>query len=295
MDFDIVLFSPANLEELCNFMIENHGFDHFTPELLDEKVPKDPDFDPELALCAYHHEGLVGFAMAVLRDNGKGFVKLIAVKQWHRRRGIGTKLYQELEVRLKKRGCRQIEVYNCTPNFFLPGVDPRYTKAVCFFERQGFTQFDETVNMVVDLRNPEFCLYKKVEKLKRLGIFVNKIEAADENRLIDFVQSEFPVWRIEVMSMIAHRTAFIATIAGKVIGFSGYEGNNIDQGWFGPMGVQEKYSGNGVGALLLATCLQNMRNKYEKAVIPWVGPLCFYSKVVGATVDRVFWQYRKKL
>lgn len=295
MDIDIVLFLLSNLEDLSNFMIENHGLAHFTPELLDEKVPKDPDFDPELALCAYHHDELVGFAMAVLRDNGKGFVKLIAVKQLHRHRGIGNELYQELEARLKYRGCRQIEVYNSTPNFFLPGVDPRYTEAVCFFERQGFTKFNETVNMVADLRNPEFCLHKKAEKLKRLGIFVNKIEAADENRLLDFVRSEFPVWRIEVMSMIAHKTAFIATSAGKVIGFSGYEGNNINQGWFGPMGVQEKYSGNGVGALLLSTCLQHMRNKYEEAVIPWVGPLCFYSKVVGATVDRVFWQYRKKL
>ena len=295
MDIDIVLFSPANLEELFNLMLENHGLDHFTPELLDEKVRKDPDFDPELALCAYHHEELVGFAMAVLRQNEKGFAKLIAVKQRHRRRAVGGKLYQELEVKLKNQGCKQIEVYNCVPNFFLPGVDPRYTEAVCFFERQGFTKFNETVNMVVDLRNPEFSLRKKAEKLKRLGIIVNKMEAADENRLLDFVQSAFPVWRIEVMSMIAHKTAFIATSAGKVIGFSGYEGNNIDQGWFGPMGVKERHSGNGVGALLLATCLQHMSNKYERAVIPWAGPLCFYSKVVGATVDRVFWQYRKKL
>jgi GNAT superfamily N-acetyltransferase len=295
MNIDIVSFSPANLGGLCTFMIENHGLDHFTPELLEEKVPKDPDFNPELTLCAYKHEELIGFAMAVLRQNGKGFVKLVAVKQRYRRRGIGSKLYREVESNLKQPGCTQIEVYSCAPNFLLPGVDSRYTAAACFFERQGFFKFSETVNMIVDLRSPEFCLQKKAEKLKRRGIIVSKMEAADENRLLDFVQSEFPLWRIEVMSMIAHQTAFIATTAGEIIGFSGYEGNNIGQGWFGPMGVQQKHSAKGVGALLLAACLQHMSNKYEKAIIPWVGPLCFYSKVVGATVDRVFWQYRKKL
>ncbi len=67
-----------------------------------------------------------------------------------------------------------MRVYNSSPNYFLPGIDPRYTPAVCFFENLGF-------------------------------------------------------------------------------------------------------------------------QKYRQAIIPCVGPVCFYSKTAGAVIDRIFWQYEKEI
>ena len=34
---------------------------------------------------------------------------------------------------------------------------------------------------------------------------------------------------------------------------------------------------------------------YKKSIIPWVGPIGFYFKEVGAEVERVFWNYRKEI
>ena len=34
---------------------------------------------------------------------------------------------------------------------------------------------------------------------------------------------------------------------------------------------------------------------FKQSIIPWVGPIAFYSNYADAKVDRVFWRYEKKL
>jgi mycothiol synthase len=48
--------------------------------------------------------------------------------------------------------------------------------------------------------------------------------------------------------------------------------------------------------VLLLRCLADQRaTGLERVQIGWVGPLRFYSGVVGARVERVFFRYRKQL
>ena len=62
------------------------------------------------------------------------------------------------------------------------------------------------------------------------------------------------------------------------------------------MGTSIKSRGKGVGAVLLKRCLQDLKNLgFKKAVIPWVGPIPFYSKFANAHVSRVFWRYEKHM
>ena len=88
----------------------------------------------------------------------------------------------------------------------------------------------------------------------------------------------------------------IALQNNHIIAFSGYHGNNIGSGWFGPMGTTSAARGKGIGGILLKRCLKDLRNLgYKKSIIPWVGPIGFYFKEVGAEVERVFWNYRKEI
>jgi len=38
-----------------------------------------------------------------------------------------------------------------------------------------------------------------------------------------------------------------------------------------------------------------MEAGYKNAIIPWVGPVAFYYKTVGATINRVFVRMKKML
>jgi len=297
MNFKISNFSKEQLAELTLFMNTNHDLDNFTAELLNEKIFDDPDYNADLTICSTCNRKLTGFGMAVLRQDDPGFIKLIAVGKDSRERGIGRAIYLVLEEGLKAMGCRSIRVYNSNPNYLLPGVDPRYTKALCFFNNLGFRRYGEALSMSVDLTKISFQTSVDEEKLLKSGVCITRAKLADGERLLSFVHSEFPLWIHEVKKMLANDiiTIFVASKEQEIISFAGYDGNNSGGGWFGPMGTHTAHRGMGIGSLLFRICLKDMKKKYRKAVIPWVEPVCFYSRVSGAEVERLFWLYQKEI
>lgn len=67
-----------------------------------------------------------------------------------------------------------------------------------------------------------------------------------------------------------------------LLGFACYD--VAGRGLFGPEGVREDRRGEGIGKMLLLTCLHAMKaERYAYAVIGWAGPTEFYAKAVGAT------------
>ena len=88
----------------------------------------------------------------------------------------------------------------------------------------------------------------------------------------------------------------LAVADGRIIAFSGHSSQNREWGFFGPMGTTPAARGKGVGQVLLRRCLNDLRDAgHTTAVIPWVGPIGFYSRYCNCRVDRVFWRYRKTL
>jgi mycothiol synthase len=86
----------------------------------------------------------------------------------------------------------------------------------------------------------------------------------------------------------------VAVVDGIVKAFSAHSANNTGTGWFGPMGTHPDLRGKGVGSILLKRCLEDLKHAgHSQAIIPWVGPIAFYSHFCGAVVDRVFWRYEK--
>jgi len=126
---------------LCNKHME---FDEITEVLLREKVLEDPAYDPELIMVYEENNEMVGFIAGTTREiRGEklGYVKLMVVAKPHRRKGIGTALYRALEEKLNRLGMEKVRVYDVPFNYFMPGIDPRYTPGLSFFEVQGFTRF----------------------------------------------------------------------------------------------------------------------------------------------------------
>lgn len=288
----------SDVLELCNRHME---YDELSETLLREKVFDDPSYDKELIFTAWQDEKLVGFISGVTREiraEKIGYVKLMVVHSDYRRQGIGSALYEKLEEIYRKRAMHKVRVYDVPFNYFMPGIDPRYTPAIAFFETLGFRRFADTSNMIVDLTAQDFSTASEEEKLKTEHIEIGRAEYSDREEVMQFVDDNFPLWRHEVSNAYNSLpvSLHIARHDGIIKAFSAHNGNNFGTGWFGPMGTHPDLRGKGIGGILLKRCLQDMKDwGLTESTIPWVGPIRFYSYYVNAVVNRVFWRYEKEL
>jgi GNAT superfamily N-acetyltransferase len=272
-----------------------------TPELFEEKVLEDPDYDPAFILIAEQEHRPAGFIMGLKRgaaSEGLGFIKLLAVDPSFRRQGLGKLLLKTTEQKLQTAGVQMIRVFDSNPNYLIPGIDPRYTEAVVFFERQGYERFGDTSNLEVDLAARSFETTAEEEKLHSLGFDIRRAIMADWDDVMALLQRHWPAWIPEVERTLSNYpiSLHLALHQKKVAAFSAYDGNNLNTGWFGPMGTDPDYRGKNLGGVLLLRCLADIKAQgHRRAIIPWVGPYGFYLHHAGAKIVRVFWRYRKKL
>ena len=138
----------------------------------------------------------------------------------------------------------------------------------------------------------------KIKDLETESITVSRASLSDKEELFEFISEEWELWLNELEMAFKNNpvSLYIARLAGKIKAFSAYDGNNVGTGWFGPMGTHKDLRGKGIGSVLLFLCLKDIKDKgLSSAIIPWVGPISFYSHYAGATIDRVFWRYEKDL
>jgi GNAT superfamily N-acetyltransferase len=269
--------------------------------LLKEKTIEDPDFDKELTIIALSKDAKepIAFIQGVIRSRDEGlvgYIKLICVNDNFRRKGIAASLLKQVEDKMKGRGVNVVRVYESYPNYFMPGVDPFYTEAVCFFERSGYKKFNDTSNLICDLTNKDFTTEKEEAILLKDDIVCKRAEENDRENINDWLEKNFAAWKAEVSASYWNTpvSLHIALLKGKVVAFSAYEANNRGTGWFGPMGTDKVLRGKKVGGILLKRCLADMKQMgFVKAIIPWVGPIPFYMHYADAKVQRVFWRYEK--
>lgn len=299
---NIKVFDEENLPAAAKLCRQNMTFDIMPDFLLKEKTLDDPNFDPKLTLLAFDDEGsLLGLIQGLIRqrDNERiGYIKLLCVDSNARRKGIGKRLYQLVETQLRDEGILKIRVYESWPNYYMPGVDPFYTEAVCFFERMGFKKIGDTSNLEVDLVNQNFDISAEESFLHSEGFHLHRVGDDDKLRILQWIRANFPAWEIEVTRTFQNSpiSLHIAEKDNNIIAFSAYEGNNTGTGWFGPMGTTEAARGKGIGGVLYRKCLADLKNiGFTKAIIPWVGPIPFYMHYSNARVKRVFWRYEKIL
>ena len=302
MPYSVRKFLDSDFDDVLTLCQNTYKFDSFTKELLREKIYEDPFFNSELIWIAEEGTTIVGFLMGTcrmdIRGVNYGYVKLMAVAKAHQRKGIARSMYELLEKGLRSENIDVVRLGDVPMNYFMPGIDPRYTPALCFAMRMGFSRFMDTSNLVVNLFDREWSDEKKISTLKSDAIEVCRATEEDKNELMDFVAEEWKLWQFELkMAYKSDPIAIhVAKLKGKIKAFSAHSANNKGLSWFGPMGTHLDLRGKGIGKVLLYRCLEDLKVLgYKTAIIPWVGPIDFYSHHAGAVVERVFWRYEKKL
>ncbi|AGZ46429.1 GNAT family N-acetyltransferase [Actinoplanes friuliensis] len=233
------------------------------------------------------------------RDRSIGHVDLVAVDPRERRRGVARALVSRVEGALAGLGAGDIVIAGNAPYYAWPGIDVRYTPAICAAMAFGFEQDQPAWNMTVDTAVAGLeSTADHEERLAGEGITVRRAGAEDVPALVSFALATFGGgWAGEITHSVGRDQAgchLALAKDGSILGFAAYGSSRPS--WFGPMGTATAARGLGIGALLLRRCLADQRAAgHETVQIGWVGPLPFYSKAVGARVERVFLLYRKQL
>ncbi|MGV9216059.1 GNAT family N-acetyltransferase [Micromonospora sp. RB23] len=258
---------------------------------------------PVIALGAYRADDLVGVALCSVSptEPGIGHVDLVAVLPGHRRRGVGRALLTRAERALAGHGVTEVLLAGNPPYYAWPGIDVRYTPAVCAALALGYDQDRTAWNMTADLSYDESPALRSTEAAERRlagqDITVRRAEPADLPALTAFARSTFGgAWDGELAGSVGREGAgcHLAERAGEVLGFAAYGSSRPS--WFGPMGTAPAAEGSGIGGVLLRRCLRDQHAAgLDRAQIGWVGPVPFYSGSAGARIERVFFLYRRRV
>jgi ribosomal protein S18 acetylase RimI-like enzyme len=236
------------------------------------------------------------------RDPSIGHIDLIAVDPDERRCGIGRALVARIEGALAGLGAGDVVIAGNAPYYGWPGIDVRYTPAVCAAMALGFEQDQPAWNMTADLGKPDSLALRPTaaaeERLAEAGISVRRAALEDVPALVEFALTNFGSgWAGEITHSVGREEAgchVAIGAAGEILGFAAYGSSRPS--WFGPMGTAPAARGLGAGSVLLRRCLADQKAAgHDTVQIGWVGPVPFYSGVVGARVERVFFLYRKQL
>lgn len=236
------------------------------------------------------------------REAALAHVDLVAVHPGSRRGGMGRALVSRLETALAGLGAAEVALAGNPPHYAWPGIDVRYTPAICAATALGYAQEQIAWNMTADLSYPAALALRPTElaerRLAERGITVRRAGPDDVPALADFAQGRFGgSWGGEVRRSVGRpgTGCHLAVDAdGEVLGFAAY--GSARTSWFGPMGTAPAAQGLGIGAVLLRRCLRDQgADGHRRAEIGWVGPVRFYADSAGARIERVFVLYRKRL
>ena len=97
------------------------------PAEIDKKLERDPD----LFLVAEDGSDLIGTVIGGY-DGRRGFIYHLAVHADHRSRGVGTRLMDEVEARLRARGCIRCYLF----------VTPDNVEAMQYYQKRGWQLMD---------------------------------------------------------------------------------------------------------------------------------------------------------
>ena len=236
------------------------------------------------------HEGsaLVGAALLSVghKQSSAGHLDLLLVDPAYRRRGIASSLLAEAEQLARSRGLATLKVVGNAPDYAWPGVDVRYTAAICALRKAGFKRVEVAWNMTVPL--PAAGPVRTPPE----GVTIRRMTEADRETVAQVVDAQWGhSWATEVRRAAG---CHIALRGGVPVAFAAWGG--CRPSWFGPMGTLPEATGLGLGAILLRRCLDDQAALgLPSAQIGWVGPVPFYANAVGAYIERVFFLFEKTL
>ena len=167
----IINYKHDYIEDVLRCWNSTLQYDLITKERFIETVLLDDNFQDDLMKLAIVDDHCVGFCYGVKRkfpylerglEPERGWISIMAVCEEYQHQGIGTKLVEEVEKALKEKGTSQITLCAYSPNYFTPGIDERYCKAIEFFTKMGYNNTSEAVSMQRDLW--DYVIPEKTQK-----------------------------------------------------------------------------------------------------------------------------------
>jgi GNAT superfamily N-acetyltransferase len=262
-----------------------------------------------LAFGAFEGGRLRGFALCKQANKalgdagprpGTGNISAILVDRAARRRGIGSLLLERVEGELASRGVFTLHLGRDTYHFFpgapeSAGEDSR--ALALFLDARGFAGGAMVHDLWADLAEVD----PGARPASAAGFASGPYEEGDRRGLEDFLARCFPGrWQADTLEALeagmAPRDLVLlrAKAGGEVLGFSRiYDGESPllgpglywrrllgpSPGGLGPMGVDERYRGRGLGLALLGDCLAELsRRGVRRMAIDWTDLVGFYGK-----------------
>ena len=295
-----VELQPQHLDELTAFCNRNFEFHsgQFEEKVLQRRIFDDPDHLPDHGFLLRDKGTTIGFMVGVLRGD-EAWLKLFAVDQEHRRSGVGSMMLAEIEALFGSDGAERVRILNSSPYYFTPGLDPRYTEALCFLQSHGYSVERYVHNMDVDLTGDDFDTAQAESRLAKEGFKIRRLKHEEEQTFYEWMLGTWSQnWTTESCNSLKNTpiTTFIALDEyNNICGFATYD-VTMFRGGFGPTGVEESLRGLGIGKILFLRCLQDMKVRgYPRCEIGWVGPISFYAHTAGAKICATFIQGSKAL
>lgn len=218
-------------------------------------------------------------------DNiGKAYITAIIVDKKARRRGIASRLLEELEnslIELSDGALQRLEISFFNPMNFswiipntadhdhpnAPGVDMA-SDAYIFFKNMGYRDTAYQNSYHVDLASYEFpaAIIKKIDQLKQNDIevtFYDKAKHTGMEQLFDNLGNE--LWRKEIMENLQKGNdaapVLVVSVGGRVMGFTGpLSIQPSGRGYFCGIGVHSDCRGNGAGRVLFAYLCRSLKD-----------------------------------
>jgi GNAT superfamily N-acetyltransferase len=256
---------------------------------------------PHVGLVAVRGEEVLGVCFGSVSEyraaGREGFLDLIVVARGEREHGIGRRLVAELESELAARGCEVARIAGNPPHYAWPGIDVRYTPAICFAEDLGYTRGRCVVTMEVDLKRNSLATEAHEARLSELGITIHRAGIEElEDLKPSLKQTWDDAWIAEITAALSYAGAglHVAMREGECVGFCAYGVNRPNE--VGPIGTVPNLRRVGVAGILLRHSLRDQRDSgLAAADLVWVLPLKPVSRSFGATISRAFWMYQKDL
>lgn len=292
----------SDLPELAALCAASLVFDECSPELLRYTLFTGEEAAPELRLGLRDAGRLLAAAIGAYgrqpEHHLEGHVKLVATAPAAQRQGSARRLLAELEARFRAAGAVAARL-SFSRRYLVPGVDLRYSRALCLFDRLGYQRQPCTYNVGVDLTRCSFDPAPFGEALATRGITVRRVHRDERAVLADYLQRRWSAgWTLEGLRALELPQepvpAQIAVHQGEIVGFAVYDVTR--PGWLGPIGTNAEFRGRDVGTALLHACLFDWQQAGRHwGEIAGIGPLYFYVSACDGVICRAFQRYVKPL
>ncbi len=308
-------YEDEDLEGVVEVWRRSLPFDAITREAFISRVLLDENFDPNGLIVTAQPDGkILGFVLCIVLKHpiekiglmeNRGFITAMGVDPEHWGEYIGPMLLESACEFFRKRNRKEVAIAPYAPNYFVPGVDrENYAHGLAWLKAHGFEEFSEGIAM--DALIGKFTLSQEVlqkeQELANGGIIIRPLRLDEVANFMTFMLLDMPGDWVEdarrllkeMVSGTAPKDSIYIAIEGEcIVGYCKFAREH-----FGPFGVSEIRQGRGIGSVLLAKTLLQMRIEgHHSAYVLWTGERAargVYGRL-GFTISRRFAILKKTL